>query len=311
MAINGTTVLTNLDIYATPAAKIRRCSRHYTATANSSGNIVIPFTTARHQPALVTASRYSAQPRGPARPFLDPNRLTATAYFFERHRLELVGGHSSSELHRQLLQRLRWKNSGLTPHGQPARNCDIRGRPTPTPALRRRRLYYYVVKAMNADGASAAAPLRQARRPHHLPRGSLGADGVDGNRLLLQRHRPELDGGHSTGKLHDQFVYRLRRNNQQVHSTVQSAQRHDRHDLLQYRLAASTTYYYVVKAVDAYGTSAASKQQPDHPGRLRDRLRGHRGRRPCGEQLGRRRLLVRRRRRLHRRRQNTVMATRS
>ncbi len=46
VAINGTSVLTNLDIYATVGANAA-LEKTFTATANSSGDIVIAFTAAR------------------------------------------------------------------------------------------------------------------------------------------------------------------------------------------------------------------------------------------------------------------------
>jgi hypothetical protein len=45
VAINGTTVLSNFDIYATAGGNYRAVLREFTATANSSGQIVINFTT--------------------------------------------------------------------------------------------------------------------------------------------------------------------------------------------------------------------------------------------------------------------------
>jgi hypothetical protein len=45
VAINGTTVLSNFDIYATAGAAYKAVLREFTATANSSGQIVIAFTT--------------------------------------------------------------------------------------------------------------------------------------------------------------------------------------------------------------------------------------------------------------------------
>jgi hypothetical protein len=52
VAINGTTVLTNLDIYSTVGADAALMET-FTATANSSGNIVIAFTVgAANQPVV-------------------------------------------------------------------------------------------------------------------------------------------------------------------------------------------------------------------------------------------------------------------
>ena len=45
VAINNTTVLSNLDIYATTGARYKAMLREFTTTANSSGQIVIKFTT--------------------------------------------------------------------------------------------------------------------------------------------------------------------------------------------------------------------------------------------------------------------------
>ena len=44
VAINGTAVLTNFDIYATAGARYTAVVENFTATANSSGDIVIAFT---------------------------------------------------------------------------------------------------------------------------------------------------------------------------------------------------------------------------------------------------------------------------
>ena len=53
VAINGTTVLSNLDIYATVGTNAALV-KTFTATANSSGHIVIAFTTgAANQPLVM------------------------------------------------------------------------------------------------------------------------------------------------------------------------------------------------------------------------------------------------------------------
>jgi bifunctional ADP-heptose synthase (sugar kinase/adenylyltransferase) len=45
VAINGTTVLSNFDIFATTGAAYKATLRDFTATANASGQIVIKLTT--------------------------------------------------------------------------------------------------------------------------------------------------------------------------------------------------------------------------------------------------------------------------
>jgi hypothetical protein len=45
VAINGTTVLSNFDLFATTGAEFKATLRDFTATANSSGQIVVKLTT--------------------------------------------------------------------------------------------------------------------------------------------------------------------------------------------------------------------------------------------------------------------------
>jgi hypothetical protein len=53
VAINGTAVLTNFDIYATAGAQYTAVVKTFTATANSSGKIVIAFTKGADDQALI------------------------------------------------------------------------------------------------------------------------------------------------------------------------------------------------------------------------------------------------------------------
>jgi hypothetical protein len=175
VAINGTTVLTNFDIYATAGANYTAVVEQFTATANSSGDIVIAFTNgAIDQPmingieVLGTSTACTAVPSA-------PTGLTATA-------------SSSSAIG------LSW--TAVTP---PA-NCTISsysvyGGTTANPTtliasgltgttysntgLAASTTYYYVVKRVDADGTSASLDAR-LRQPH--------CQRVDGHELL--RHRP-------------------------------------------------------------------------------------------------------------------------
>ncbi len=52
MALNGTTVLTNLDVYGT-VGKNAALLETFNTTANSSGPIVIAFTTGAANPPVV------------------------------------------------------------------------------------------------------------------------------------------------------------------------------------------------------------------------------------------------------------------
>ena len=60
--------------------------------------------------------------------------------------------------------------------------------------------YYYVVKAVDADGTSG--PSAQGERYHvrwHLQHGSFSADRTYGNSVFLKRNRLGLDGSNSSG----------------------------------------------------------------------------------------------------------------
>jgi len=45
-----------------------------------------------------------------------------------------------------------------------------------------------------------------------------GADGLDGNRIFVERHGPELDGSYPAGQLQHQFLPGLRQHHQRIHS---------------------------------------------------------------------------------------------
>ena len=162
VAINGTTVLTNFDIYATAKANFTAVVEQFTATANSSGDIVIAFTNGTiDQPMIngveVLGSSSTSCTTVPSA----PTGLTATA-------------SSPSAIG------LSW--SAVTP---PA-NCTISsysvyGGTTANPTtliaggltgttysntgLAASTTYYYVVKAADADGTSAASAQATATTP--------------------------------------------------------------------------------------------------------------------------------------------------
>ena len=79
MAINGTSVLTNLDVYATVGANAALLET-FTATANSSGDIVIAFTAgAANQPLLMGIEVRSSSSGSCSVVPSAPTGLTATA----------------------------------------------------------------------------------------------------------------------------------------------------------------------------------------------------------------------------------------
>ncbi|MGA9670670.1 MAG: malectin domain-containing carbohydrate-binding protein [Terracidiphilus sp.] len=253
VAINGTTVLTNFDIYATAGANYTAVVEQYTATANSSGDIVIALTNgAKDQPmvngidVLGSSTSCSAVPSA-------PTGLTATA-------------SSSSAIG------LNW--SAVTP---PA-NCTISsytvyGGTTANPTtvvasgvtgsaysntgLAPATTYFYVVKAVDADGASAASAQTQATTSAtscttvpSAPTGlTAAASSSSAIGLTWTAVTPPANCSISSYSVYGGTT---------ANPTTLIAGGLTGTTYSNTGLTASTTYYYIVKAIDADGTSAAS-----------------------------------------------------
>ena len=65
VAINGTTVLSSFDIYATAGAAYKAVLKEFTATANSSGQIVVAFTTVTDNATIEGIEIISSTPNSP------------------------------------------------------------------------------------------------------------------------------------------------------------------------------------------------------------------------------------------------------
>jgi len=257
VAINGTTVLTNFDIYAAAGARYAAVVEQYTTTANSSGQIVIAFTNGtKDQPMFngieILGSGGGSCSAVPAA----PGGLTATAT-------------SSSAIG------LSW--SAVTP---PA-NCTISsysvyGGTTANPTtliaggltgttysntgLAASTTYYYVVKAVDADGTSAVSAQAQATTQSGascttIPSAPTGlmATATSSSSIGLSWSAVTPPANCTVNSY---SVY----GGTTPNPTTLIAGGLTSTTYPNTGLAASTTYYYVVKAVDADGTSAASAQ---------------------------------------------------
>jgi hypothetical protein len=256
VAINGTTVLTNFDIYATAKANYTAVVEQFTTTANPSGNIVIAFTNgAIDQPMingieiLGTSTGCSAVPGTPA-------NFTATA-------------SSSSAIG------LSW--SAVTP---PA-NCTVNsysvyGGTTANPTtlkatvtsgasytntgLAASTLYYYVVKANDADGGSAGAQAQTTTLantscsavPSAPANFTATATSSSAIALSWTAVTPPANCAISSYNVYGGTT---------ANPTTLLASLNSGTTYTNTGLAASTLYYYAVKAVDADGASAAATAQ--------------------------------------------------
>jgi fibronectin type 3 domain-containing protein len=254
VAINGTTVLTNFDIYATAGARYTAVVENFTATANSSGDIVIAFTNGTiDQPMFegieVLGSGTSCTTISSA-----PAGLTATA-------------SSSSAIG------LSW--SAVTP---PA-NCSISsynvyGGATANPTtliatvtgttysntgLAASTTYYYVVKAVDADGTSAASTQAQATTSSAscttVPSAPTGLTATASSSSTIGLSWSAVTPP-ANCSISSYSVY----GGKTANPTTLIASGLTGTTYSNTGLTASIEYYYVVKAVDADGTSAASAQ---------------------------------------------------
>ena len=103
VAINGTSVLTNFDIYALAGAN-KALVEQFNATANSSGQIVIAYT--KRQCRSTQGQRHRDPQRLGRNLLRSPFRacrVHRNRVVVERHRTGLVSSHASGQLHRQLV----------------------------------------------------------------------------------------------------------------------------------------------------------------------------------------------------------------
>ena len=197
VAINGTSVLSNFDIYAKAGAN-KALAEQFTATANSSGQIVIAYTNGTADQPKSSGIEIRSTTSSCATVPSAPTGLTATA-------------SSSSVIG------LSW--TAVTP---PA-NCTISsysvyGGTTANPTtliasgltgttysntgLTASTTYYYVVKAVDADGTSAQPrrkPLLPLQRPRRCTTVPSAPTGLTATAFSLQQYRLELGGSDSSG----------------------------------------------------------------------------------------------------------------
>ena len=256
VAINGAAVLTNFDIYKTAGAQYTAVVENFTATANISGQIVIAFTNGTvDQPMFngieVLGSSTSSCTTVPSA----PTGLTATA-------------SSSSAIG------LSWTAvtppancaiSSYTVYGGTTANpttliaSGLTGTTYSNTGLAASKTYYYVVKAVDADGTSAASAQAQATTPAAscatVPPAPTGVtvSGATSSSLIVSWTAVTPPVNCTT------ITYRVY-GGTTANPTTLIATGLTGASYTDTGLAASTTYYFLVEAVDADGTSTPSTQ---------------------------------------------------
>ena len=257
VAINGTTVLTNFDIYATAGAQYTAVVEQYIATANSSGDIVIAFTNGALDQPMINGIEVLGDSSVCTTVPSAPTGLTATATSSSIIGLDMERSDPSSQLHHQLLQRLQQHYQRV--HSvleQPGCERNCKHPATPTPASRLRRL---TTTSSKQSTYTAHRRLRRkpARRPW-LPRHADAVPPTGPTGLTATASSSSAIGLSWTAApanppctISSYNVYGSTTSGFTPSSSNLIASGVTGTTYTNTGLAASTTYYYLVEAVDA------------------------------------------------------------
>ena len=265
VAINGTSVLANFDIYATAGAQYTAVIKQYVATANSGGNIVITFSNgALDQPmingieVLGDSSVCSAVP--PA-----PTGLTGTASSSSIIGLTWNAATPPAGCTINSYSVYSSTTSGFTPSSS---TLVASGIPSPSysnTGLAASTTYYYVVEAVDLYGTSAASlqasaeTLAAATCNSVPPTGptNLTAIASSSSAIALSWTAAPANPPCTISSYN---VYRSTTSGFTPSSSNLVTSGVAGTTYTNTGLTASTTYYYLVEALDSYGASAASNQ---------------------------------------------------
>jgi beta-galactosidase len=263
VAINGTSVLTNLDIYATVGANAALLES-FTATANSSGQIVIAFTLgAANQPVVsgieirsTSSGNCSAVPSA-------PTGLTATASSSSSIGLSWTAVTPPANCTISSYNVYGSTTSGFTPSSSNLIASGVTGTTYTDTGLTASTTYYYVVEAVDAEGSSAASAQASAKTSAascttvpSAPTG-LTASATSSSAIGLSWTAVTPPANCTISSY---SVYGSTTNGFTPSSSTLIASGVTGTTYSNTGLTASTTYYYVVEAIDVDGTSAASAQ---------------------------------------------------
>ena len=266
VAINGTAVLTNFDIYAAAKANFTAVVEQFTATANSSGQIVIAFTNGTKDQPMFNGVEVLGSSTGCTTVPSAPAGLTATASSSSSISLSWTAVTPPANCTISSYSVYRSTTSGFTPGSGNLIASGVTTASYTNTGLAASTTYYYKVEAVDADGTSAASAQATATTQAGAsctavpPTGptNLAATASSSSAIgLTWTAAPENPPCTTTSN----SVFRGTTNGftpgsgNLVASVAGTSTTYS-----DTGLAASTTYYYVVEALDSYGASAASNQ---------------------------------------------------
>jgi len=264
VAINGTTVLNNFDIYASAGAN-KALVEQFVATANSSGQIIIAYTVgSADQPKSSGIEIRSATSSCSTVPS-SPGGFAATASSSSTIGLSWNAvtppancSISSYSIYRSTTSAFTASVSNLISSGA------VTGTTYTDTGLAAGTTYYYIVEAVDADGSSTAssqagATTTAAASCSTAPSAPIGltATASSSNAIAISWSAvtPPANCSISSYKLYGSTTNGFTPSSSNLLASGVTGTAYSNTGL-----TASTTYYYVVEAVDADGTSAASTQ---------------------------------------------------
>jgi trimeric autotransporter adhesin len=262
VAINGTTVLTNLDIYGT-VGKDAALLETFTATANSSGQIVIAFSLgAANQPLVMGIEVRSASSGSCSAVPSAPGGLAATASSSSAIGLSWSAVTPPANCTVSSYSVYGSTTSGFTPSSSNL-IATTTGTTYSNTGLAASTTYYYKVEATDAKGASAASTQASAETSaascSAVPSAPTGLAATASSSSVIGLSwtavTPPANCSIGSYKVYGSTTSGFTPGSSNLITTTTGTTYSNT------GLAASTKYYYVVEAVDVDGTSAASAQQ--------------------------------------------------
>ncbi len=263
VAINGTTVLTNLDVYST-VGKDAALLETFNTAANSSGQIVIALTVgAADQPLIMGIEIRGASSGSCSAVPSAPTGLTATASSSSAIGLSWSAVTPPANCTVSSYSIYGSTTSGFTPSSSNLIAHGITGTTYSNTGLSDLTTYYYVVEAVDADGSSAASTQASAKTQaascSAVPSAPTGltatASSSSAIGLSWSAVTPPANCTVSSYSVYGSTTSGFTPGSANLIASGVTAITYSNTGL-----AASTTYYYVIEAVDADGSSAASTQ---------------------------------------------------
>jgi fibronectin type 3 domain-containing protein len=263
VAINGTTVLTNFDIYATAGANYTAVVEQFTATANSSGDIVIAFTNGTIDQPMINGVEVLGSSTSCTTVPSAPTGLTATATSSSAISLSWTAVTPPANCTISSYNVYRSTTSGFTASSSNLVASGVTGTTYSNTGLAASTTYYYVVEAVDADGSSSASSQASAETSAAscttVPSAPTGLTATASSSSVIGLGWTAVNPP-ANCTISSYSVYRSTTSGFTASSSNLIASGVTTTSYSNTGLAASTTYYYVVEALDADGSSAASAQ---------------------------------------------------